>query len=165
MDVFKTLLGNFASIQWIALAGVLVGWMLAQGTELLKYLWQRRRLKNALYAEPYDVCKWLDRARLTQETSIQLLTHDALPDELTIPIATHVYDKYFAEISIDLSSGERVAFKSIFAKVNQVNASHQAIASLTRECLKDRSHLRLLKSMMEDVYRNTSTASILAMYL
>ena len=150
--------GSWVSIDPKTLAGIVIGWFLAQATAVFVYYWRRRHYKKALYEELWDVGRRLATTKKTCATMIQLLTHNALPEDFPLSIPTHVFDKHYADVSIDLTKAERLAFSTIFATIKNLNDDHEILTTLFRECLRDRTKLGLFSSVVNTMYLRASRA-------
>src|SRR5947207_179762 len=88
--------------RFFPLVGVILGWALARLTEIIRERCRRKRLKKVLYHELKDVSRRLSSTKKVCEQIIQFLTHGAIHYELPTQIPTHIFDGYYAEVSIDL---------------------------------------------------------------
>jgi hypothetical protein len=142
----------------LPLVGVVVGWVLAQFTDIMRYWWRKRRLRKALYQEVWDVGRRLGTTRTTCATLIQLLTHKAVGNEIPLPIPTHIFDTHYAEVSVDLSEHERVAFATIFSTIKNLNSDRDLLERLCRECAGDHRKAEAFSYVADTMYLRSSRA-------
>ena len=142
----------------LPLVGVILGWILGEGTHWLREVFRRRRLRKALLVELEDLGSWLDRARRENETALRATANLKLPASLSLAIPTHVYDKYFAEISPWLSRSERFSYASIFGLVREINGRYAQAGEWISESTEDNFRIREVHRALVSAYENTETA-------
>src|SRR4030042_6946718 len=106
----------------ITLFAVGLGWSLGEATGIIRRKLEIKKYRLALISELEDCLSWLLRNKITIEYSIRIVVLDQLPDSTPVKIPTHIYDKYFTEITSHLSKSERTSFNAIY---NLINYSHE----------------------------------------
>ena len=106
----------------IGLAGVLIGWLLALLTDLVRQTRRMRRLRAALLNEMRESRMWLLRNQSNLMEMAQLLRLRATPQVGPMTVPTHIYDTNYAEIAASLGRHERVSYNSIYANIGQLNS-------------------------------------------
>src|SRR5439155_8318358 len=92
---------------WATLIGVIVGFMLGEGSRLLRDSWRVRQLRQAMRAECQSLIAQIPQLiDLTQKCVASLQGGNVLPG-LHVPAATVVYQSVIAELAPHLTEKER----------------------------------------------------------
>ena len=117
----------------ITLGAVFLGWFLGQGATLLREWRNRRRIVRALTDELLDCESYLRRNLINSELLIQTIEVKAFLGFSPILVPQTVFDRYYVDIVMWLTRGERMSFAAIHARLNQMNGMcEQIVETLTR---------------------------------
>ena len=144
----------------LPLVGVVVGWILAQFTEIFRAWRRKRRLKKALYKELWDVGRRVSTTKKCCEELIHILADTGLIGTIPLHIPTFIFDTHYAEVSLDLSENERIAFTSVFALVKNLNSDRDLLEDLFRECITDPVKGKTFANVVDTMYIRSSRALI-----
>jgi hypothetical protein len=117
----------------ITLGAVFLGWFLGQGATLLKEWRARRRILKALTEELLDCESYVRRNLINSALLIQAIEVKAFLGFAPILVPQTVFDRYYGDIVVWLTRGERMSFAAIYARLNQMNGMcEQVVDKLTR---------------------------------
>ncbi|SFM70952.1 hypothetical protein [Marinobacter zhejiangensis] len=104
----------------VTLLGVVVGWLLGQGSELLRSHLKNRKLVGALNAELKDLQAHLEKS---MERCAKSINTDDAPRATIWPHAiTHpIYTQYYPEICLHITSDQRLSINSIYGHIATFN--------------------------------------------
>ena len=124
----------------VKLGAIFLGWLLGEGTRWIREYYRIRNLKKALISELQDCRSQLLRNKLTLRYIIQ---HSFLGEPFDIvpaKIQTHIFDKYFPEISIYLGSSERISLNSIHNLIQRSYIQFDQMKTFNIELVKATYH-------------------------
>ncbi|WP_133472016.1 hypothetical protein [Paraglaciecola marina] len=104
----------------ITLLGVVIGWVLGQGAELLRIYFKNKKLIKALNSELIDMDVRLEKALARCIQSIEGADNPRAtiwPSAITHPI----YTEYYPEICLNIKSDQRHSIDAIFGHMNTYN--------------------------------------------
>jgi hypothetical protein len=117
----------------ITLSAVVLGWFLGQGATLLREWRSRRRILKALTEELLDCESYVRRNLISTELLIQTIEVKAFLGFSPILVPQTVFDRYYGEIVMWLTRGERMSFAAIYARLDQMNGMcEQIVDKLTK---------------------------------
>ena len=148
----------------ITFFAVALGWILGEATGIIRRKIEIKKYKSALISELEDCLGWLLRNKITIEYNIRVVVLGELPDSTPIKIPTHIYDKYFTEITSHLSKSERTSFNAIYNLINYSHEQTNRLAKLRMICINDRSRRGEFDSILEGLYHNVFLAIYLIRY-
>lgn len=114
------------------LIGIAVGWLLSQGTELIKSRLVRRRKIKAIYVELADLSAWLHRHLLTAKLCIQLAVNRKIVTNIPTHLQKFLLDEYFHEICIYLPRGARLGLTECISQISYFNSTLEEISELLK---------------------------------
>lgn len=112
----------------VTLSAVFLGWLLGQGATLLRERRMRRRILKALMEELFDSESYVRRNLINSELLIQTVEVKAFLGFSPILVPQTVFDRYYADIIMWLSRGERMSFSAIYSRLKEMNRMCDQIA-------------------------------------
>src|SRR5207247_2309025 len=124
----------------ITLGAVFLGWFLGQGATLLREWRSRRRIVKALTEELLDCESYVRRNLINSELLIQAIEVKAFLGFSPILVPQTVFDRYYGDIVMWLTRGERMSFAAIHSRLKQMNGMcEQIVEKLTRRDTDERA--------------------------
>jgi hypothetical protein len=105
----------------ISLVSVIVGWILAQTTNLLQSWWRSIHLKKALITELEDLRHHLNRVCLSYERTLQLCAIKGVDHSVPLKLNHHVFEKYYVDVCLKLSRSQRASYEIIHGHIDSLN--------------------------------------------
>lgn len=118
---------------WLPLAGVIVGWLLGQGTTLSRDWWAARNLRKGLLTELEDVYAQTERLVWIHSRHLQLATIKAVENTVPLPVQAMFYEKFFKEAFRHLNREQRLSYQLIHGQLNNYNEQSGMFSKETRE--------------------------------
>ena len=113
----------------LSIASIAFGWLLAQGTTLVKDWLNIRRLKDGLLIELEDIQAQLGSLRLYNNRSLQLFGAKALGNEKHPPIHNLFFKHYFKDVFGNLNREQRISYQLIHSHLDHLNQEQVALVS------------------------------------
>lgn len=125
---------------FVTLGAVLLGWFLGQGATLLRQWRDRRRIVKALTEELLDCESYVRRNLINSELLIQAIEVKAFLGFAPILVPQTVFDRYYGDIVMWLTRGERMSFAAIHARLKQMNGMcEQIVDKLSRREIDEKA--------------------------
>lgn len=124
---------------FIALASVTIGWVLAQGSTLLKEWWDRRRLKRAIDQEIELIADQLKGVVPTYMRLIALDAHGVLEPTIPRRLQNYLFNDHYAKVALGFNHAQRLQLQAIHGYVEEINANVEELKTLSLELA--RKHL------------------------
>ncbi len=140
----------------VTLLAVCLGWVLGVITSLIKSFFNKRKLKAAIELELQDGAAWVGRNLLTLEHMIALTTIRVLPNFGVVPVPTHLFDKYYVDVSIDFTSSQRISLNSIHNLLSISQQQSDALQEIRQKCILDMKHFKEYRDLLTGIYHNTA---------
>ncbi|MDG3088469.1 hypothetical protein P7F88_21350 [Vibrio hannami] len=106
----------------VALVSVCLGWLLSQGTELVKSRRKVARIKKAILAELCDIKKYSDIAIEQCCEFRDSLGSNKYGVIVPQPIKSVIFDEHYVSVYADFSSEERFALGIVYGHVENFNS-------------------------------------------
>jgi hypothetical protein len=113
----------------ITIAAVFLGWLLGEGTSLVREFRKRRRIIAALLEDLSDCEGFIRRNLITSEHLIQIIAVKAFAGFAPVPIPQTVFERYYPEVVVRLRRGERISFSAIHSHIREMNKMADDIAT------------------------------------
>lgn len=117
----------------IALASVLVGWVLAQGATLIKEWWDRRKLKKAIDDEIELLSDQLKGVVPTYMRLIALEAHGALEPTTPRKLQNYLFKDHYAKVALSFNHAQRLQLQTIHGYVEEINGDIEELKTLSLE--------------------------------
>lgn len=113
----------------LSLASIAIGWLLAQGTTLVKDWLNIKRLKNGLLIELEDIRAQLDRMQLYNKRNLQFYALKGVPNEGFLPIHNLFFRQYFKDVFGKLNREQRISYQLIHSLLDNLNQQQSSLVS------------------------------------
>ncbi len=113
----------------LSIVSIAIGWLLAQGTTLVKDWLNIRRLKNGLLIELEDIRAQLDRMQLHNKRNLQFYALQGIPNEGSLPIQNLFFRQYFKDVFGKLNREQRISYQLIHSLLDTNNEQQAALVS------------------------------------
>lgn len=139
---------------WLSLAGVVVGWVLAQLTAGIKEFYVRWKTKRALLEELTELDDESLRLWLAWGRSLQIIGAGGIDSAVPLPLYHHIFMNHYKDGALAMNKYQRRSMQMIHAYVDSIN-SEIAKVRLLVDSLHDQSRTEetLSESDLEK-YRN-----------
>jgi hypothetical protein len=121
---------------FIALISVGFGWVLAQGTALLKDWWTAWKLKRGLLHELEDIKEQICRITLIYERKIQIFSHKGIEPSVSIEIHNFFFKQYYKEVFSRLNRAQRLSYQLIHGCLDSFNQQNEELKKFILETYK-----------------------------
>ena len=101
--------------------GTIIGWLLSQGTDLIRHVLKQWRSKKALLLELKSARQQLGIVLLHYEEQIKLATIGGIRRHAMTKIDALVYTKIFVDTYLSLSPSQRRSYQVTHAQIQSVN--------------------------------------------
>ncbi|MBE0365740.1 hypothetical protein PULV_b0388 [Pseudoalteromonas ulvae UL12] len=105
----------------IAILSVFLGWFLGQGAEFIKSFIKQRRTLKALYLELSDMSEHLKNSKNRCAKSLCEFLDNQNGIILPQPVSTPIYDNFYKDICMKLTSEQRKTCHQIYAHAISFN--------------------------------------------
>jgi hypothetical protein len=143
---------------WHPLVGVILGWILGQGTELWRQHYRARRYKNEIYIELRDIHSVVKTRAILLMHLLQKFVREGVFDEYPQDIAYFIFKSRYPEISLRFSESERLALVTIYGAVDALNANFSLIRAswdtMGSDADETRENLRKAVQIAQGTYIN-----------
>lgn len=113
----------------LAIVSIAFGWLLAQGTTLIKDWLNIKRLKNGLLIELEDIRAQLERMQLQNKRNLQFYALKGIPNEGSLPIHNLFFRQYFKDVFGSLNREQRISYQLIHSHLDHLNQEQAALVS------------------------------------
>jgi len=113
----------------LSLASIAIGWLLAQGTTLLKDWLNVKRLKSGLLIELEDIRAQLDRMQLYNKRNLLFYALKGLPNEGFPSIHNLFFRQYFKDVFGKLNREQRISYQLIHSLLDNLNQQQALLMS------------------------------------
>lgn len=113
----------------LSLVSLGLGWLLAQGTTLVKDWLNIRRLKNGLLIELEDIRAQLDRLQLQNKRNLHFYALKGIPNEGSLPIHNLFFRQYFKDVFGKLNHDQRISYQLIHSLLDTLNQQQAAMVT------------------------------------
>jgi len=120
----------------IALSSVLLGWILAQFTGILKDWLYVRKIKKCIIEELYELCSELERTLLIYSRELQIHALKGIGNGSPTPISNHIFNNYYKDAVLDLNKKQRISLQLIHTLVDNINLGIKEFSNVTAELQK-----------------------------
>lgn len=120
-------LGNDKAL--LSLVSIGLGWLLAQGTTLVKDWLNIRRLKNCLLIELEDIRAQLERMERQNKRNLQFYALKGIPNEVSLPIHNLFFRQYFKDVFGKLNHDQRLSYQIIHSLLDTLNKQQAGMAT------------------------------------
>jgi hypothetical protein len=121
---------------FIALISVGTGWLLAQGTALIKDWWTARKLKSGLLNELEDIKEQICRIALIYERKIQIHSHKGIEPSVAIEIHNFFFKQYYKDVFSRLNRPQRLSYQLIHGSLDSINQKNEELKKFIVEAYK-----------------------------
>lgn len=121
----------------ISLISVAMGWLLAQGTALLKDWWAARKLRAGLLTELEDIQDQLQRVVMIHSRQLQIFALKGMEPTAALPVPNMFFKQYFKEAFSHLNRCQRISYQLIHASLESLNKKNEDLAEFAEESYKD----------------------------
>ena len=121
----------------ISLISVVVGWVLAQGTSIMKDLLNTRKLKAGLLNELQDIEDQLQRVVMIHGRQLQIFGKKGMEPSASLPIHNMFFKQYYKDVFSQLNREQRLSYQLIHATLDNLNDKNQNLAKLFEETCKE----------------------------
>ena len=131
-----------------AVIGVLLGWFLVQGADLIKNWWNNKRIRKALLTELEDLQQQLEMLEQFYVQELQLVVHETVYPELPIRLANPIYIKHYTDVFLKLNYEQRNSYQTIHGLIERMNATMDLETKLvdqSRQWMSDKEYSSILK--------------------
>lgn len=122
----------------ISLISVALGWLLAQGTALIKDWWAARKLKTGLLTELEDIQDQLQRVVLIHSRQLQIFAHKRIEPIAALPVQNMFFKQYFKDAFSYLNRKQRISYQLIHASLESLNKMNEDLATFTEKLYEER---------------------------
>lgn len=105
----------------LSLVSVAFGWLLGQGTTLLRDWWAARKLRAALLTELEDIQDQLQRVITIHSRQLQIFGLQGMEPSAALPIHNMFFRQYFKEAFAHLNRAQRISYQLIHATLEDLN--------------------------------------------
>jgi hypothetical protein len=113
----------------LSLVSIGLGWLLAQGTTLVKDWLNIRRLKNGLLIELEDIRAQLERMQLQNKRNLQFYALEGIPNEGSLPIHNLFFRQYFKDVFGKLNHVQRLSYQLIHSHLDTLNQQQEGLVT------------------------------------
>lgn len=113
----------------LSLASIAIGWLLAQGTTLVKDWLNVKRLKNGLLIELEDIRAQLERMQLHNKRNLQFYALKGVPSEGFLSIHNLFFRQYFKDVFGKLNREQRISYQLIHSLLDSLNQQSASLES------------------------------------
>ena len=121
----------------IPLIFVVLGWVLAQGTAMVKDWWTTWKLKRGLLHELEDIKEQMCRVVLIYERKIQIFSHKAIEPSASIEIHNYFFKQYYKEVFARLNRSQRLSYQLIHGCLDNLNKMNEDLGKFIVETYKE----------------------------
>ena len=116
-----------------ALVAVVLGWLLGQGTTIVRDWKTRQRIKHGLLVELEDARQELTRVIWIHARALQLSAHDGLEWSYNaIPVNAFFFRNSYKDVFVRLNHAQRLSYQETHAAIDQVNKDSERLEQLLR---------------------------------
>lgn len=138
----------------ITLLAVCLGWVLGEFTSFIKSFLKIRKLKAAIELELKDNAAWVGRNITTLEHMIAVSAIGEIPEFGIVPVPTHLFQKYYVEVAVDLTSSQRISFNSIHNLLNITELQFDNLQAIRQKCIYDTKYFGEYRDLLIGIYQN-----------
>lgn len=109
--------------------------------------------------EVQDAGAWIERNLLTLEHMIALVAIGEVAEFGIVRVPTHLFDKYYADIAIELTQSKRVSLNSIYNLIKLTYNQSNQLEEVRRSCVSDISNMKHYQDLLPAIYSNTAMLS------
>jgi hypothetical protein len=123
-------------VEWkvlIGATGTLIGWLLSQGTDLVRYALRQRRSRKALLLEIESAHQQLATALIHYEQQIKLAAIGGIRRNVMTKIEALIYTTLFADTYLSLSPSQRRSYQLTQAQIQSVNMGSDLIVEFLKK--------------------------------
>lgn len=117
----------------ISLVSVALGWLLAQGTALVKDWWAARKLRAGLLTELEDIDAQLQRVVVIHSRHLQIYANKGMEPSVPLPVPNMFFRQYFKEAFSHLNREQRLSYQLIHGTLETLNGKHEVLERLIEE--------------------------------
>ena len=121
----------------ISLISVVLGWLLAQGTDFVKDWWAARKLKAGLLVELQDIQDQLQRVVMIHGRQLQIFALKGMEPSAALPVHNMFFKQYFKDAFSHLNREQRISYQLIHAALESLNKKNEELAKFFEESYKD----------------------------
>ena len=121
----------------ISLISVAVGWLLAQGTALIKDWWAARKLRSGLLTELEDIQDQLQRVVMIHARQLQIFALKGMEPTAALPVHNMFFRQYFKEAFSHLNRSQRISYQLIHASLESLNKKNDDLAEFAEKSYSD----------------------------
>lgn len=107
---------------WSGAAGVVIGWLLAQASDLLAGWHVRKKIKIALLDELRELNEALNNSWFQWSRSLQMISAGRVDNSVPLPLAHFIFSNHYKEAALGMNRDQRRSMQMIHAHVDQLNA-------------------------------------------
>lgn len=125
----------------IALIAVVVGWLLARGTDLVVNVYRSWRLKRALLEEIEDLREQLERVVMNYSRLLQVYALNGIEPAIPIELPNLFFKQYYKDVFYRLNRQQRISFQLIHGTVDVLNEGNKELAKFIRATMEKLNEL------------------------
>jgi hypothetical protein len=123
----------------LSLVSIGLGWLLAQGTTLVKDWLNIRRLKNGLLIELEDIRAQLERMQLQNKRNLHFYALNGVPNEGSLPIHNLFFRQHFKDVFGKLNHVQRLSYQLIHSFLDALNQQQAGMTAFLEKNYETRS--------------------------
>lgn len=127
----------------IAILSIALGWLLAQGTELIKTFLRERKIKKALFIELTDIRDDIGNLKTYYFNLLAEYGCGRVAGGKPVPLSNRIFKNHFDEIAIKLNQTQRRAYEIVHAFIDTINAETDVTRELKDEYVNQPNQLNL----------------------
>lgn len=108
---------------WSGVAGVVIGWLLAQASTVLVQLHERRKTKRALLDELGELSESLDHWWMAYSRSLQMISAGRVDNQVPLPLPHFIFTHHYKDAALGMNRDQRRSMQMIHAYVDRLNQS------------------------------------------
>lgn len=114
------------------LISVVMGWLLAQLSGLLKDYWIRLRARRCMLEELGELKSELARVALTYARLLQIHALQGIGNDVPLPVGNYIFKNFYKDAVIALNKKQRLSYQLIHAHVEQINLGIEELRDVTK---------------------------------
>jgi hypothetical protein len=117
---------------FISLVSVGTGWVLAQGTALIRDFYVSLKLKRALLNELEDIREQLERIAMGYQRSLQFYALRGIEPVVPNAVPNLFFKQYYKEVFYRLNREQRLSYQLIHGTIDSLNAGNDDLLKTMR---------------------------------
>ncbi len=116
----------------VSLTSLVVGWLLAQITGLVRERLKVRRIKKSLLEELKELQSELDRILLQFARQLQIHALKGIDIHVPLRLSNHIFRNYYKDAVLYLNQAQRISLQMIHSHIEELNNEIVEFRALTK---------------------------------